>query len=83
MRRVAAILLIAAFVSAIFDFGKLDLIGHTLIVVVPVGIVADSGSEIVLTRRPWLTPLAYAGALSLFLMTYYLAHMVPFGTSLT
>ena len=83
VRRVAAILLTAAFISAIFDFGKLDLIGHTLIVVVLIAIVADSGSETVLTRRPWLTPLAYAGALSLFLMTYYLAHMVLFGTSLT
>ena len=83
VRRVAAILLTAAFISAVFDFGKLDLIGHTLIVVVLVGIVADSGRETALTRRPWLTPLAYAGALSLFLMTYYLAHTVLFGTSLT
>ena len=83
VRRIAAILLSAAFISALFDFGKLDLIGHTLIVVVLIGIVADSGSETLLTRRPWLVPLAYAGALSLFLTTYYLAHMVLFGTSLT
>ena len=47
-----------------FEFGKLDLIGHTLIVVVLVGIVADNGGETALTRRPWLTPLAYAGALA-------------------
>ncbi len=83
VRRVAAILLTAAFISAVFDFGKLDLIGHTLIVVVLLGIVADSGSETVLTRRPWLVPLAYAWALSLFLTTYYLAHAALYGTSLT
>ena len=83
VRRVAAIVLTGMFVSAVFGFGKLDLIGHTLIVVVLVGIVADSGSETVLTRRPWLVPLAYAGSLCLFLTTYYLAHAVLFGTSLT
>ena len=83
VRRVAAILLTAAFISAVFEFGKLDMIGHTLIVVVLVGIIADSGREAALTRRPWLTPLAYAGALSLFLMTYYLAHSALYGTSLT
>ena len=83
VRRVAAIFLIVPFISAVFDFGKLDLIGHTLIVVVLVGIVADSGRETALTRRPWLMPLAYAGALSLFLTTYYIAHTILFGTSLT
>ena len=83
VRRVAAIVLTSMFISAVFPFGKLDLIGHTLIVVVLVGIVADSGRDAALTRRPWLVPLAYAGALSLFLMTYYLAHSALYGTSLT
>jgi hypothetical protein len=83
VRRVAAILLTGAFIGAVFDFGKLDLIGHTLIVVVLVGIVADSGREIVLTRRPWLVPVAYVSALSVFLTTYYLAHAALYGTSLT
>jgi len=83
VRRVAAILLASMFVSAVLEFGKVDLIGHTLIVVVLVGIVGDSGGKTVLARYPWLLPVGYAGAVSVFLTTYYLAHSALFGTSLT
>ena len=83
VRRVAAIMLTAMFVSAVLEFGKIDLIGHTLIVVVLLGIVGDSGGKSALMRYPWLLPVGYAGALSVFLTTYYLAHTVLFGTSLT
>ena len=37
VRRVAAVMLAAMFVSAVFEFGKIDLIGHTLIVVALLG----------------------------------------------
>jgi len=83
VRRVAAILLTSMFVSAVFEFGKVDLIGHTLIVVVLVGIVGDSGGKTVLARYPWLLPVGYAGAVGVFLATYYLAHSALFSTSLT
>ena len=83
VRRVAAILLASMFVSAVFEFGKIDMIGHTLIVVVLLGIVGDSGGKSTLARYPWLLPVGYAGALGVFLTTYYLAHAVLFGTSLT
>jgi hypothetical protein len=83
VRRVAAILLTSMFVSAVFEFGKVDLIGHTLIVVVLVGVAADSGGKTVLARYPWLLPVGYAGAVGVFLATYYLAHSALFGTSLT
>ena len=45
VRRVAAIMLAAMFISAVFEFGKIDLIGHTLIVVVLLGIIADDGGK--------------------------------------
>ncbi len=83
VRRVAAVLLTSMFVSAVFEFGKIDLIGHTLIVVVLLGIIGDSGSKSALTRYPWLLPVGYAGALSVVLATYYLAHSALFGTSIT
>ncbi len=83
VRRVAAIVLTGMFVSAVLEFGKVDLIGHTLIVVVLLGIIGDRGEKSELVRRPWLVPVGYAGALALFLTTYYLAHTVLFGTSLT
>jgi hypothetical protein len=83
VRRVAAIMLTGMFVSAVMEFGKVDMIGHTLIVVVLLGIVADNAGEAKLVRYPWLMPAAYAGALALFLGGYYLMHAALYGTSLT
>ena len=83
VRRIAAVLLAAMFVSAVAEFGKIDLIGHTLIVVVLFAIIADNGGNRALVRYPWLTPVAYASALSLFLTLYYVAHTLLFGTSIT
>ena len=45
VRRVAAIMLTGMFMSAVMEFGKIDLIGHTLIVVVLLGIIADSAAR--------------------------------------
>jgi len=79
VRRVGAIMLAGMFVSAVFEFGKIDLIGHTLIVVVLLGIIADNGGEQKLVRYPWLVPAAYAGAIALFLASYYLMHAAVYG----
>lgn len=83
VRRVAATMLTAMFISAVFEFGKVDLIGHTLIVVVLLAIVADNGGKPVLVRYPYLAPAAYGSALCAFLALYYVSHMLLFGTSLT
>ncbi len=83
VRRVGAIMLTGMFVSAVSAFGKIDLIGHTLIVVVLLGIIADKPGEAKLVRYPWLIPAAYASALALFLASYYLMHAALYGTSLT
>jgi hypothetical protein len=83
VRRVAAIILAGMFISAVFTFGKVDLIGHTLIVAGLFGIIADDGGKKALVRYPWLVPVGYASALSLFLSLYYVAHAILFGTSLT
>src|SRR5580693_5456294 len=67
VRRVAAVMLGAMFVSAVFPFGKIDLIGHTLIVVALLAIVADDGGKPA-TRlsHAWIIPVAYASSLALF-----------------
>ena len=83
VRRMGAVILAAMFVSAVFEFGKVDLVGHTLIVVVLFAIIADNGGKAALVRYPWLVPAAYAGVLSLFLAIYYVAHTLLFGTSIT
>ncbi|HYA05519.1 MAG TPA: hypothetical protein VEF90_06475 [Xanthobacteraceae bacterium] len=82
VRRVAAIMLTAMFVSAVVEFGKIDLIGHTLIVVALVGIVADDGGKPMRARDSWLLPVGYAASLALFLATYYVAHAALFGTAI-
>jgi hypothetical protein len=83
VRRIGAVLLSAMFISAVFEFGKVDLIGHTLIVVVLFAIVADRAPKPVTMRHTWLAPVGYAASLCLFLSGYYVAHTLLFGTSIT
>src|SRR5580692_9771334 len=82
VRRAAAVMLAAMFISAVFEFGKIDLIGHTLIVVALFGIVADDGGKQARLRDSWLLPVTYAAALVLFLAVYYVGHAELFGTAI-
>ncbi len=87
VRRVAATLLTGMFVGAVFEFGKIDLIGHTLIVAALLGILSDRGAAHPETTRTWLVrkwflaPFGYAAALVFFLAIYYVGHAAIYGTS--
>ena len=83
VRRFAAVVLTAMFAGAVFEFGKIDMIGHTLIMCVLLVIIADNGGKSVLGRYPWLTPLGYTAALSGFITIYYAAHAMLYGTLIT
>ena len=80
VRRVGAIMLAAMFVSAVLPFGKIDLIGHSLIVAALLGIIADDAREPSRLRHSWGIPLAYASSLTIFLAAYYFGHKLLFGT---
>jgi hypothetical protein len=80
VRRIAAIILAGMFIAAVFAFGKLDLIGHSMIIVVLLGIIADNSNQWVLIRRPYLVPVGYVAALVVYLGVYYAAHALLFGT---
>lgn len=80
VRRVAATILSVMFASAVFEFGKIDLIGHTLIVVALLAIVADDGGKPARLRRAWLLPFGYSSALAGILALYYVGHAALFGT---
>jgi hypothetical protein len=82
VRRCAAIILIVMFTSAALQFGKLDMIGHALIVAVLLGIVGDDAEQVHATKLPRyvLVPITYSAALTLFLGIYYGAHAALFGT---
>jgi hypothetical protein len=82
VRRAGAVMLVAMFISAVIGFGKVDLIGHSLIIVALLGIVADDAVMPAKLRDSWLIPLAYASSLAAFLATYYFAHAELFGTAI-
>ena len=82
VRRIGAVMLAAMFVGAVFQFGKIDLIGHSLIIVSLLAIVADDGGKPARLRNSWLLPFAYAASLAGFLATYYAGHAALFGTKI-
>ena len=82
VRRVAAIMLAAAFIGAIAQFGKLDAIGHALIIAALLAMAADN---IRVPEHRWnslLAPAAYCGALAAFMAIYYLSHAAIFGSTI-
>ncbi|MCJ2138867.1 hypothetical protein [Methylobacterium sp. E-066] len=79
VRRVAAIILAAIFVSAVFEFGKVDAIGHSGIIVVLLAIAADDVRMAVRARHVVLAPAWYGAALAVFLFLYYAGHAALFG----
>jgi hypothetical protein len=82
VRRVGAVLLLAMFVSAVPEFGKIDMIGHSLIIVSLLGIIADDGGKPARLVDSATLPFAYATALALVLVCYYGVHAAMFGTAI-
>jgi hypothetical protein len=80
VRRMAAVVLLSMFVSAVFEFGKIDAIGHAVIVVILLVIAADDGREPL--PAPVLAPFYLSLALGLTMLIYYGGHALFFGTSI-
>jgi hypothetical protein len=80
VRRASAIMLAAMFIAACFEFGKLDVIGHSAIVVVLLAIASDNKRVEVSRRHLLFAPVGYAAALVLFLGIYYGTHALLFDT---
>ncbi len=79
VRRTSAVILAAIFISAVFEFGKIDAIGHSGIIVVLLGIAADDARTPVRVRDVALAPAWYGAALAGFLALYYVGHALLFG----
>jgi hypothetical protein len=76
MRRTAAIILASMFVAAVLEFGKIDAIGHSPIIIVMLAIAADN------TPGPphsalW-APALYLVALVVVVAAYYASHALLF-----
>ncbi|RRI01482.1 hypothetical protein EH240_14300 [Mesorhizobium tamadayense] len=82
VRRVAAAVLLGMFVSACFEFGKLDVIGHSAIIVVLVAILSDHRPNEPDSHAAWLAPVGLCAALTATLFAYYLGHAAIFYTTI-
>jgi hypothetical protein len=77
VRRFSAIALTFLFCGAVLDFGKIDAIGHMMIVVILIAIICDDDRR---TKLPvWHAPLAYAAALLIVIGAYHGLHDVLYG----
>ena len=79
VRRLSALVLTVTFVSAVIDFGRVDAIGHLLIVLILVFVAADDGPAI--ERRPLSVIFLYFGALAFFFDIYYGIHWLSYDTA--
>src|SRR3954447_1986010 len=82
VRRCAAIVLAGMFISACFEFGKIDMIGHSAIIAVLVTIIADHSIVANDRRVPWLAAFGFGGALTATLLAYYVGHAAIFATTI-
>ena len=76
VRRLAAIVLSGMFISGVFAFGKIDAIGHMMIVMILFVIAAEN--EPAPVRRPVLAPAYCCVALGGFILAYYGLHALMF-----
>jgi len=83
VRRLSAIALFVIFNAAVFPFGRIDLIGHALIMAIIVSIAADHTREVhflpALKRRLAGVPAGLAAALVIFVTGYWGLHIAIYG----
>ena len=83
VRRLSAVALFIIFNAAVYPFGRLDLIGHGLIMAVLVAIAADHTRELhflpALRRSMAGVPTGLAGAFGIFVAGYWGLHVMIYG----
>ena len=82
VRRFAAVILAALFLSAIAGFGKIDAIGHSAIIAVMLAVAADNAGAEARRWQPILASVGFGLAVAGFLAVYYVAHAALFGTTI-
>jgi hypothetical protein len=83
VRRLSAIALFVIFNAAVYPFGRVDLVGHALIMAIIVAIAADHTREAhvlpAVKRSLFGVPAGLAAALVLFVAGYWGAHVAVYG----
>lgn len=88
-QRLAALMLFVIFIAAIIDFGKIDAVGHSMIIAALAVVVIHGNTTVnivLLNRIPSLTVSAlelgmtYLGFILLFFTFYYVTHGIFYGS---
>jgi hypothetical protein len=79
VRRLGALALAALLFAATFDFGKLDAVGHLMVIAVLLAVVADPGAEAP-HCRPALAPIVSGAALLAAIFLYAGIHTLYYGS---
>lgn len=83
IRRLSAIALLVIFTAAVWPFGRVDLIGHGLIMAILLAVAADQRRGVdlmtVFKRRVGNIPLGLAGTLVIFCTAYWGLHVALYG----
>jgi hypothetical protein len=78
VRRLSALVLLSMFISAVFEFGKIDAIGHLVIIILLAAIAADDRPDDRL--RPARATVWFSASLGSTILLYYLSHTALFAT---
>jgi hypothetical protein len=83
VRRLSALGLLVIFTAAVFPFGRIDMVGHALIMMIIVAIAADHTRELhfmnAIRRNVQLLPISLAGFLAIFVLSYWGLHASIYG----
>ena len=75
--------LLIIFTAAVYPFGRIDMIGHALIMMIIIAIAVDHTRELhfmtAIRRNIVLLPVSLAGFLAVFVVSYWGLHMAIYG----
>lgn len=84
IRRLSAVALFIIFNAAVWPFGRVDLIGHSLIMAIIVAIAVDPTKElhflVTIRKSLRMVPVGLAGALIIFSASYWGLHQIFYGS---
>lgn len=83
IRRLSAVALFVIFNAAVWPFGRVDLVGHALIMAIIVAIAVDPTKELhfipFIRTKTRMVPVGLAGALVIFAGAYWGLHNIVYG----
>ena len=87
VRRLSALGLLVIFTAAVYPFGRIDMIGHALIMMIIIAIAVDHTRELhfmnAVRRNIALLPLSLAGFLAVFAVSYWGLHAAIYGAGIS